>query len=126
MAEKSNISEAEWEVMRELWKKSPLTVKEIVRFLSKRTKWKPETIRTLIHRLKNKKVINFEKKGRRHYFYPLLSKEKCVKAEAETFLSRIGGSLLKPMLVKFIEKEKLSEAEIDELQRILDDKRRKR
>lgn len=120
MADKPKISDAEWRIMRVLWKKSPLTVKEIIKILSKKTAWKPETIRTLINRLTKKKAIDFDKKGRQHYFYPLLSQEECVNAEAESFLGRSGVALLKPILTKFIENEQLSDEEIAELRRILE------
>ena len=66
MADKPKISDAEWQVMQLLWKKSPLTVKEVIEILSKKTTCKSETIRTLINRLTKKKAIDFEKKGRRH------------------------------------------------------------
>ena len=122
MAEKPKISDAEWQVMRVLWKKSPLTVKEVIETLSKKTKWQPETIRTLVNRLTKKKAVGFEKKGRRHYFYPLLSQQECVKADADSFLTRAGAAMLKPILTSFIEKEKLTDEEIAELQRILDKK----
>jgi BlaI family penicillinase repressor len=122
MADKPRISDAEWQVMQVLWEKSPLTVKEVIKILSKKTAWKSETIRTLINRLTKKKAIDFEKEGRRHYFYPLLSQEECVKADAESFLARSGAALLKPILATFIEKEQLSDEEIAELQRILDKK----
>jgi BlaI family penicillinase repressor len=119
MPKNPRISEAEWQVMAVLWKKSPLTVKQVVEILSKKTLWKRETIRTLVNRLSKKKAIGFEKRGRRHYFYPLLSQEECVKAEANSFLSRTGTVMLKPVLAAFIEKEELSQEEIEELQRIL-------
>jgi BlaI family penicillinase repressor len=122
MADKPRISDAEWHVMQVLWKKSPLTVKEVIEILSKKTAWKSETIRTLVNRLTKKKAIGFEKKGRRHYFYPLLSQEECVKADADSFFARAGSAVLKPILTSFIEKEKLSDKEIEELQRILDKK----
>ena len=122
MADKPKISDAEWQVMRVLWEKSPMTVKEVVGILSEKTSWKSETIRTLINRLAKKEAIGFEKKGRRHYFYPLLSQEECVKADADSFLARSGAMLLKPILTSFIEKEELSEQEVEELQRILDRK----
>ena len=124
MANKPKISEAEWQVMGVLWRKSPLTVKEVIGILSKKTTWKSETIRTLINRLTKKKAIYFEKKGRRHYFYPLLSEEECVKADADSILARAGAAMLKPILTAFIEKKKLSKDEIAELQRILDKKGR--
>jgi BlaI family penicillinase repressor len=120
MADKPRISDAEWRIMQVLWKKSPLTVKEVIEILSKKTAWKSETIRTLVNRLTKKKAIGFEKKGRRHYFYPLLSQEECVKAEADSFLARSGAALLKPILTRFIEKEQLSDEEIAELQQILE------
>ena len=126
MAEKPKVSDAEWQVMRVLWKKSPLTVKEVIDILSKKTTWKSETIRTLINRLTKKKALGFEKKGRRYYFYPLLSQEKCVRADAESFLARVGAAILKPILTTFIEKEKLSDKDIEELQRILVKKGEKR
>jgi BlaI family penicillinase repressor len=126
MADKPKISDAEWQVMRVLWKKSPQTVKEIIEILSKKTTWKSETIRTLINRLAKKKAIAFEKKGRRHHFYPLVSQEECIKAVADSFLDRAGSAMLKPILTTFIEKEKLSDEEIEELQRILNKKGRAR
>ena len=126
MADKPKISEAEWQVMQVLWKKAPRTVKEIVAILSKKTTWKSETIRTLINRLAKKKAIDFEKKGRRHHFYPLVSQEDYVKAEADSFLARAGSAMLKPILTTFIEKEKLSDNEIEELQRILNKNKRGR
>ncbi len=119
MPHKPRISDAEWQVMRVLWKQSPLTVKEVIEILSKRTTWKSETIRTLVNRLTKKKAISFEKKGRRHYFYPLLSEEECVKADTDSFLARTGSTMLKPILAAFIEKEQLSDKEIEELRQIL-------
>lgn len=126
MAEKSKISEAEWQVMRVLWKKSPQTVKEIIAALSVKTKWKAETIRTLVNRLVKKKAIGFEKKGRQHYFFPTVTEEECVKGEAYSFLTRAGAAIIKPILAAFIEKEQLSKEDIEELQKILDKKGGKR
>lgn len=122
MVGKPKISDAEWQVMRVLWEKSPVTVKEVIEILSAKTTWKAETIRTLINRLTKKAAIGFEKKGRRHYFYPVLSQQECVRADADSFLSRAGAAMLKPILTTFIEKEQLSDEEVEELQRILDKK----
>lgn len=126
MPHKPRISDAEWQVMRVLWRKSPLTVKEVIEILSKKTTWKSETIRTLVNRLTKKKAIGFEKKGRRHYFYPLLSEEECINADTESFLARTGTTMLKPILTAFIEKEQLSDKEIEELRQLLAKKGRAR
>ncbi len=119
MPHKPKISDAEWQVMRVLWRKSPATVREVIEILSKKTTWKPETIRTLVNRLTKKKAIGFEKKGRRHYFYPLLSEQECVKTDTDSLLARTGTTMLKPILTAFIENEQLSDKEIEELRQIL-------
>ena len=119
MSREPKISDAEWQVMRVLWKKSPMTVREVIEILSKKTAWKSETKRTLVNRLTKKKAIGFEKRGRRHYFYPLLSEQECVKADTDSLLARTGTTMLKPILAAFIEKEQLSDKEIEELRQIL-------
>jgi BlaI family penicillinase repressor len=124
MKSRPRVSDAEWQVMQVLWKESPLTVNEIVEILSKQSSWKRETIRTLINRLTKKKAISFRVKGRRYHYYPLLSEEECVKADANSFLTRAGTRIVKPILTAFIEKEQLSDEEVEEIQRILDKKRK--
>ncbi len=124
MAKKPNISEAEWKVMELLWASSPQTVSDMVQALSQSSEWKPETIRTLINRLTKKNIIGFEKKGKRHYYVPLLTKDECVKAQTESFLSRAGGHFFKPFLLNFIEEERFSQKEIEQLQDIINKKKR--
>ena len=55
------ISEAEWQVMRFFWRKSPATAKDVITELEPITQWKEKTILTLINRLVNKGVLDFEK-----------------------------------------------------------------
>ncbi|MEH7060984.1 BlaI/MecI/CopY family transcriptional regulator, partial [Bacillus wiedmannii] len=51
MKELPKISEAELEVMKVLWSKSPQTANEVIEALEVKMDWKPKTIRTLINRL---------------------------------------------------------------------------
>ena len=118
------ISMSEWQVMTVLWARSPLTANNIVKALSKKTLWKPKTIKTLISRLLAKKAVGFEKKGRQYHYFPLFSQAECVRAETKSFLARVYGGGLKPMLAAFLENQKLSQQEIEELKQILDAKRR--
>jgi len=117
-----NITEAEWEVMKILWKSAPLTANAIVKELTGKTHWKRETIRTLINRLVQKKALGFKKKGRHYDYFPLVSEADCVKAETKSFLSRFGSSSIEPMLAAFVEEKKMSPEKIARLKRILDQK----
>lgn len=57
MKELPKISEAELEVMKVLWSKSPQTANEVIEELEKNMDWNPKTIRTLINRLVHKKQL---------------------------------------------------------------------
>ncbi len=114
------ISEAEWQVMKVLWKTSPRTANDIVKELTGKTAWKRETIRTLINRLVGKKVLKFEKKGRQYHYCPCLSETECIRAETESFVRRFGAGSIEPMLATFVEEKELSAEEIARLKRILD------
>ena len=119
MAKTPRISEAEWEVMKVLWKTSPRTANEIVEELTGKTHWKRETIRTLINRLVQKKALSFEKKGRQYHYFPRITEAEGIKAEAESFVKRIGGGSIEPMLAAFVEEKQLSAEKIESLKRIL-------
>ncbi len=116
------ISESEWLVMRVLWAKSPLTANEVVERLTGKTKWKPKTVKTLIDRLMKKGAVRFEKDGRRYRYYPAVGRDKCVATERKSFVRRVYGGTMKPMLAAFLEDAELSADDISELKEILEQK----
>ena len=114
------ISAAEWRIMKLLWRESPQAAKQMINTLSDSVDWSPKTIKTLLNRLVNKKVLGFNIKGRIYEYYPLFKEEDCLKIERYSFLSRVYNGALKPMLIAFLEDNKLSREEIEELKKILD------
>jgi len=118
-----NISAAEWEVMKICWLKSaPCTANEIVKALEQSTNWKPNTIKTLIGRLVKKGALGFKEVGRVYIYNPLVTEQDCIQAESKSFLTRVFGGALKPMLVTFIQEEKLSQEDIEELKQLLEER----
>ena len=61
MSDLPQISEAEFEVMKIVWKYAPISTNEITDKLLQTTSWSPKTIQTLIKRLVNKGVLTYEK-----------------------------------------------------------------
>lgn len=119
------ISESEWLVMRVLWSNGALTANEIVKELTGQTKWKPKTIKTLITRLMKKEAIEFKKEGRKYRYYAAVSEAKCVGAQRRSFVRRVYGGTMKPMLAAFLEDADLSAEDIAELREILEQKGKK-
>ena len=119
MPKTPRITEAEWTVMRVIWKKHPITASEVVGALSGTTDWSPKTIKTLITRLANKGVLRYVTEGRTFVFSPTVSEEESLERESETFLTRFFGGSVNPLIAHFIERGKLSQEEVDELRAIL-------
>lgn len=119
------ISEAEWEVMKLIWKTSPLTSEKIIESLSDKMNWSTQTIKTFITRLIKKGAIGFKKSGRVYNYYPLISENECIKSENETFLKKVYDGALGLLFTKFLEEENLSNDEIEELENLLKGKKEK-
>ncbi|MBU5438104.1 BlaI/MecI/CopY family transcriptional regulator [Tissierella sp. MSJ-40] len=117
------ISESELEIMKLLWKSSPLSSNEIIDSLSDRTDWSSQTIKTFINRLLNKQVIDFEKSKKSYLYYPLISYDEYVKKENTSFLERVYDGAVDMFFSKFLEEENLSEKEIEHLEEILKQKK---
>lgn len=115
------ISDAEWLVMRVLWSASPLTTTQIIETLSPETNWNPKTIHTLIGRLVKKQALGVNKDTKQYEFYPLVTKEECVKEETLSFMHKIYEGSLYNMVSNFIKDDKISKEEIEELKKLLDD-----
>jgi BlaI family transcriptional regulator, penicillinase repressor len=119
------ISEAEHQVMKVVWKGHPITAMEIIKELTTIMDWKPKTIKTLINRLLKKGALGFEVSGREYSYYPLIGETDFTRAENHSFLMRVYGGAVKPMLATMVENEDLSMEDIDDLKRLLKKKKGK-
>lgn len=107
--------------MQVLWGNLPLSAGEIFDALRRNDpSWHPKTAQTLVGRLVKKGVVGFTGKGRSHLYHPRFSAEECADRESQSFLDRVFGGSLKPMLAHFVEHRKLSAREIRELRKILE------
>lgn len=119
------ISDAEWEVMNACWSAAPrsLAANEVVEALAgRRPPWSPKTIKTLLNRLVKKGALAFDTEGNRYLYRPAVRREECVRSETRSFVDRVFGGAVGPMLVQFVSQSKLSSAEIEQLKRLLDEK----
>ena len=114
------ISETEWEVMKVVWAQAPCSAVQIIEALTRRDPtWHPKTVKAFLSRLVRKQALGFSKEGRSYLYRPLVKQQACVDAASESFLERVFGGSLKPMLAHFVERKKLSATEIRELRRVL-------
>ena len=119
------ISEAEFEVMKIVWKSAPISTNEITEKLVKATSWSPKTIQTLIKRLVTKGALTYEKQSRMFVYTPLVNESEYLDQKSSSFLKRYYNGHIADMLSAFIENDKLSETEIDHLRSLLSNNHKK-
>jgi len=125
MSKPPRISESEWEVMKICWSRSPVSAQQIIDALAPGNAWHPKTVKTLVNRLVNKGALGFTKEGRAYLYHPLVAESDCISAETKSFLDRVFGGSLRPMLAHFVESRALSPEEIAELKKLLKGKEKK-
>lgn len=113
------ISEAEFEVMKIVWKSAPINTNEITECLLKTTSWSAKTIQTLIKRLVTKGALTYEKQGRVFVYTPLVKEDEYINQESNSFLKRFYDGDISAMLSAYLENNQLSETEIRHLRSIL-------
>ena len=125
MSNLPQISEAEFEVMKIVWKYAPINTNEITDKLLETTAWSPKTIQTLIKRLVKKGVLTYEKQSRVFVYTPLVKENEYIGHESNSFLKRFYGGNITAMLSAYIDNDRLTEAEIKTLRSLLSDKSNK-
>lgn len=119
MTKLPQISEAEFEVMKIVWKYAPINTNEITERLVQSTSWHPKTIQTLIKRLVTKGVLSYEKQSRVFVYTPLVQESEYINQESNSFLDRYYDGDITAMLSSYIKNDKLSETEINALRSLL-------
>src|ERR1043165_4228139 len=92
-----HISDAESQVMAQLWARAPQTAEELAAGLGASQGWQPATGKTLLNRLPKKGAIAADKAGRRFLYRPLLPREDWVSQQATGLLDRLFGGSLAPL-----------------------------
>lgn len=119
------ISEAEWTVMQILWDEAPQTAAQVIEALGEKD-WSPRTIKTLLGRLVKKGALSYRVDGREYLYRPRVAAQVCARAETRSFLQRVFGGSVAPLVAHMASEGALSEDEYDSLRAILDEHDRTR
>lgn len=116
------ITDAELEVMKVLWRVGEASSAEIIEVLVHTTAWKPKTIGTLLNRLVAKEAVNARKTDTKAFLYsPAVGEDSFRVHATNSLLSKLYNGSVKMMLASFIEEKKLSRADIESLKKLLEE-----
>lgn len=124
MTDTPRITEAEWTILERLWARHPRTAQEVAADLPGRD-WSLSTVKTLLQRLTAKGAVGYERTGREFAYHPLVTEAQARRAESATFLNRVFGGALRPMVASLLEDDAIPAEEIEALKALLDGKARR-
>lgn len=116
---RSLLSPSEWRVMECLWA-GPKTLMELVRELKDSAGWAKSTVTTMVRRLEEKGLIDYETEGRAKVFRAALAREDAAAAETDFLLARAFQGSVGLLVSSLVDRSSLTRADIDELYAILD------
>ena len=113
---------AELAVMELLWTKGRLTARQIIdRLYADATKPQHGTVQRLLQRLAAKGFVARDRGLGISVFTPAISRDAYASAQLESLANRLTQGSLAPMITRLVADNKLSDAEIERLRRILEE-----
>jgi len=120
----TQITPAEFEVMDILWAEAPLAASDIAERLTSKTNWNVKTVKTLLSRLVEKRVLTHEQDGRRYLYRPAVSRKTYAQNATSHFADRLFGGRAALLVAHLAEAQGLTDEDIDELEALVEDLKR--
>ena len=114
--ETPKVFESEYRFCLILWETEPIQSSRLVRLCNQRLGWKPTTTYTVIKRLSERGVV----KNENSIVTSLVSKDQVQAAEIDELVEKRFGGSLPAFIAAFARTKRLSKAEVDEMQRMID------
>ncbi len=114
----------ELEILKVMWDTGPASVRDVYRKLARR---EPDlaynTVQTLLRIMEEKKgLVKHHLEGRAFVYTPLYSREESVRG----YLDRVFDGAADQLVMTLLRSERLSAEELEALQRMIQDARRKK
>ena len=119
------ITEAEHAVMEALWERAPLTAAEVADEVGEARGWSLATVKTLLSRLVAKQALATEPDGKRFLYTPRIERADYLGGESRRLVARLFGGRAASLFAHLAEEEALSDADILEIETLLDELKRK-
>lgn len=115
---KDKLFDSEAKVMNIIWANGPLTAKEISLIAADSIGWNKNTTYTILKKLEAKGFIRRDEPG--FLCSALVSQNEMQKIEAASLVKKVFGGSRQALFSALLQDEPLSEKELDELKKLID------
>jgi predicted transcriptional regulator len=125
-SDKPLLTDQELEIMKIVWMRGSATVRDVYEELLKRRKIAYTTVMTMMGILEQKGHLTKSADERAYVYTPAQPQREVVGNMVHDFLKRVFNGSAKPLLIQLVEDKKLTPDELDEIRKLLKEKRRKK
>jgi predicted transcriptional regulator len=115
--EKYKLGEMEEKFANIIWDKAPIKIRDLIEVCAQEFEWKRTTTYTMLKRLCEREIFKNDK----GLVIVLMEKEDFLAEKGEEFLEESFEGSLPKFLTAFTRRKKLSNKEIQEIQRLIDE-----
>ena len=113
----------QFRIMQVLWDRGRASAREITDALNESEPVAHSTVQTLLRQLEAKGAVGHEAENRTFVFFPRLKEDKVKRTAARDLLERVFGGNIGSLVTHLLKNERLSQGELDELGRLIDEQR---
>lgn len=120
------LSDFELDLMAHFWRDGALSAPELYERVGEARNVTYSTVKTIIDRLEDKgALVRVASRGRTIFYEAAVTQERIRKPLVKSFLHRLFGNDLRPLFAQLIRDEHLSDEELDYLQQLVAETRRR-
>ena len=119
------MSEAEWQIMKALWRCQPATVKKLIAHLPPDVDWAYTTVKTMLTRLAAKEAISEHKDKNVSVYEALVSPQAARGSAWSSFLNQAFDGAMEPLLHFLVRERRLTKKQRRQLARLLEEEERR-
>jgi BlaI family penicillinase repressor len=125
MTKQYELTEAEWDIIQVVWEQEPCAAPAVQEELVARKRWTYSTVKTLMDRMVAKGLLTTERIRNLILYRAAIRRDEAQRGELMRTVKRAFGGAFTPMMQFMLESDALSQQELDQLQSMIQKKRRR-
>jgi BlaI family penicillinase repressor len=124
MAKKEyELTQAEWKIITTVWEQEPCAAPTVQEALEKKKGWTYSTVKTLMDRMVKKGLLKTERIRNLILYRSAVTRPQAQRSEIMRTLRRAFDGALTPMMQFMLDSGKLSKNDLDELEKLIKQKK---
>jgi BlaI family transcriptional regulator, penicillinase repressor len=112
------LTEQELEIMKIVWERDSVTVRDVYEALLERRKVAYTTVMTMMKILEQKQYLKKNQDDRAYVYRPAQPKRQVIGDMVRDFVNRVFNGSAEPLLVHLVEEHNLSREDLEEIARL--------